>query len=265
LEQGGSLIPKNKTEDIEEFISEEIKKSGFPLEAYANMILDKKGWDINPHLLYYNESEQCYNEIDIVAIKSSLRKGFKGGKFLKREILIIECKKQEKKPWIFFEGDEEIVDSSSLCVVPPNLNLVSKQSFKNHYYFKQKPCNYHFPTFVKSGKPDVIFDTINHLIESIDSYKKTTLDLKKKITFQGYDIYYPVIILDGKLFSAKIEIDGKIKVSEVNYLQLEVSRLRKEAELLGISNVQITWSNTKDYVIDVVRKGFFEEFLKNFP
>lgn len=254
----------NKTEDIKKFISDEIRKSGFPLEAYASMILDKKGWDIFPHLLYYNDLEKCYNEIDILAIKGSLRKGFRGGKFLKREILMIECKKQKKKPWIFFEADEEI-DVSSLYVVPPNPKLVSNQSFKNHYYYKQKPCNFHFPCFVKAGKPDVILDAINHLIESINSYKKTTLDLRTKVTFQGYEIYYPTIILDGKLFSVKIESDGTIKVSEVNHLQLKISRLRKEAELLEISKETIIWSDCKDYIIDIVRKDFFEEFLKNFP
>jgi len=168
------------TEDIEKFISEQIKKSGFPLEAYSCMILDKKGWDITPHLLFYNDSKQCYNEIDVFASKASLRKGFRGGKFLKREILIIECKKQEKRPWIFFEGDEPNEDSSSLYIVPSNPYLISKASFKNHYYYKQKPCGYHFPCFVKQGKPDVILDAVNHVIDSINSYKKTTLDLRRK-------------------------------------------------------------------------------------
>lgn len=255
----------NKREDIERYISEQISKSGFPLEAYTCMVLDKNKWDITPHLIYYNDYEQSYNEIDVYAYKSSLRKGFTRGRFLKREVLIVECKKQEKKPWIFFEGDEEITHASSLYVVPENFNIVSQASFKNHYYYKMKPCIYHFPRFVKSGNPDVILDAVNHLIDSINSCKRTPLDVKKKIDVQAYDIYYPIIILDGRLYSAKIEIDGKIRVSEANHLQLKVSRLVKETKILKMTKEEIEWAETDDYIIDIVRKDFLGEFLKNFP
>lgn len=253
-----------KEEDIEKFISREIKKSGFPLEAYACMILDKNDWEVCPHVLYYNDSQKCYNEIDIIASKPAHRRGFRGGKYLGREVLMIECKKQEKKPWIFFEGDVPTRDASSIYVVPPNPSLMSKKNFKKHYYYNQKPCDYHFPCFVTSGKPDVILDAVNHVIDSINFCKNIVLNMLKKINYTVYEIYYPVIILDGRLYSAKINMNGSVKVSETSYLQLGVSRLREDAEITELSEDCIEFHDSEDYIIDIVRKDFFEDFLKNF-
>jgi len=39
----------------------------------------------------------------------------------------------------------------------------------------------------------------------------------------------------------------------------------KEAEILEVSEKKIEWSDCRDYIIDIVQKDFFEEFLKNFP
>jgi len=249
-------------ESFEAYITKEIQKSGFPLEAFSSIILDKFGWGITPHLLFFNSAKNCYNEIDIHASKESSRKGFKEV----TETLIIECKKQEKKPWVFFEQQEPNTDFRALQIALDSDEQPFERDFKKHYYHGKKPCAYHFPCFVKSGKPDVILDTVNHVIDSMAFCRNLISRINEEYKLaRVQEVFYPVIVLSGKLFSAKILTNGKIEITKSNHLQLKVSRAVEEPKLLELTEDQTCFNFTKEYLIDIVRKDWFESFLKYFP
>jgi len=60
------------------------------------------------------------------------------------------------------------------------------------------------------------------------------------------------------------EPDGDIKLAETAYLQLKVTRALKEPERLRWSKTMEKVLFVKDFIIDIVRKDYLEEFLKNF-
>jgi hypothetical protein len=252
-------------EELEIFIAKQIRKSGFPLEIFSSLKLKKAGWNVTPHLLFYNELKNSYNELDIYASKLSKRQGFVGSHFMVLEVLVIECKKQETVPWVFFEQEQPTSSFLTLAVVPPDSCVLFEKSFKNHYYFNKKPCSYHFPAFVSSGKPDVILDAINHVLDALNYIRTMATNLMGNYHIRNEQIFYPVVVLDGKLFSAKIEADDTVTATESNHLQLQVERALKEPLMTEMSNTQITWSISDTYIVDIVRKDFLEEFLKNFP
>jgi hypothetical protein len=251
--------------ELEAFIAKEIKKSGFPLEIFSSLILEKADWNVTRHLLYFNELRSIYNEIDIYASKQSKRAGFGGSRLQVLEVLVIECKKQEEKPWVFFEQERLNSNFSTLVVVPKDSCVLFEKGFINHYYYNRKPCSYHFPTFVSSGKPDVILDTINHVIDAVNYVCLMSTNLMTKYNVRWEQIYYPVIIFDGKLYSAKIETDESITTTESNHLQLRVERALKEPEISEMSIKEVHYNISRSYIIDIVRKDFLSEFLKNFP
>lgn len=250
-----------KKENLKDFIKKEIKRSGFPLEALSSIILDKNGWDVTPHLLFFNELKECFNEIDIYASKQSKRKEFNDA----METLIIECKKQEKKPWVFFRQNKLNTDFSTLNVTPESAKESFSKGFSHHYYHRRKPCGYHFPTFVAKGKPDVILDAINHLLDSLNFAQNATSRLNEKYGVRLLEVFYPVIIFDGELFSARIKPNGDIRITKSRHLQLKVCRAIKEPKLIELSSIEMQWEISREYMIDIVTKDSLDDFLKYFP
>jgi len=181
------------------------------------------------------------------------------------ETLIIECKKQEKKPWVLFRQKEPNTDFDTLNVTPETAKESFNKGFSHHYYYRRKPCGYHFPTFVAKGKPDVILDAVNHLLDSLNFAQNVTASLNEKYGVRLLEVFYPVIIFDGKLFSARIKPDGDIKITKSKHLQLKVCRAIKEPKLLELSQIQMRWEIKKDYMIDIVTKDSLDDFLKYFP
>ena len=206
-----------------------------------------------------------YNEIDIYATKLSKRKGFKGSNLGLYEDLVIECKKQEVKPWVFFEKGVPNLDPTTLSVIPIDISVPFENHFQDHYYFNKKPCSYHFPAFVSSGKPDVILDAINHVLDALDYIRMMITNIINKYKIKMERIFYPVIVLDGKLFSARIEENENVVATETDYLQLRVDRALKEPIITNMTNKAVQWEFSRTYIIDVVRKNYLGDFLKNFP
>ena len=246
--------------DIEAFIRKEIKKSGFPLEIKSALILRKLGWNAIPHTIFYNSLKNSNREIDLTAIKQIQDPRFT----LAFSILVIECKKQEKKPWVFFEGDEVNTKVTSIIALSKERTYhYVRKHFEEHYYRRQKPCVFHFPAFVESGKPDVILEAINQVLDSLTfTYDQFS---KGKIYGVFPTFFYPIIILDGRLFSAQVKPDGDIIVTETDYLQLWARKGLREPEEIEVADSSTISSFTKDIVIDIVRFDFLEKFLKFFP
>lgn len=253
------MAQKKKTEDeIKEYIKKEIAKSGFPLEIKVATLLDQHMWVVLPHLIYSLKKDKN-QELDIYAAKDM--KSLKNGK----HVLVIECKKQENKPWIFFEQSKLNTDVFSLNISPLNLYGHFEPSFqKKHYYCKQKPCAYHFPSFVKGGKPDVILEAINQVLNALIFCWETEMYLFKKMEHKYVCIFYPIIVLDGQLFSARVGPDGNVDIKASQHLQLKVAKALEEPVSIKYGERSVLLS-IKYFIIDIVQKSYFENFLENFP
>lgn len=251
----------DSTRKIEEYIKREIAKSGFPLEITSAITLNKHGWSVRPHTIFYDEETGKYNELDIYAVNWT--KGF-DRRARTRDILLIQCKKQTGKPWVFFEQDEPNKDVFSINITPLDLYGWFEKYFKDHYYFNKKPCGYHFPSFVSKRKPDIILEAINQVSNALMFFMEQELYYIEQHGAKRVSFFYPVIILDGRLFSAQVEPDGKIKLAESNYLQLRVTRALREPPKLRWSKDKSMVLFLKDFIVDIVRKEYLEEFLKNF-
>jgi hypothetical protein len=120
----------------------------------------------------------------------------------------------------------------------------------------EKPCSFHFPMFHEKRDPDTILDGINQVIEAFyfiaNSAENPELDAH---------FVYPVIVLDGTIFSAKIDEDGKINLTEQDYLQLRVRKGLKDPEKIYVLPTFSITTNTQEIIIDIVKIDYLEDFL----
>ena len=251
--------------DLEEYIKKEISKSGFPLETKAATILDSKGWSVLPHLIYPTENHgiQEYREMDIQATKTSEIQRVADNFVVSHQILVIECKKQAEKPWVFFEQDKPNTDIFTLKISPLRCYGIMGDFFRSHYYYEKKPCAYHFPAFVSKGEPDQILKAINQVVDATVYTLGMEINLFEKFIVKRISFIYPIILLDGKLFSAKVQSNGDIQLNESQYLQLKVSRALSNPEKREFNEGNIAQS-IKYFIIDIVQKDYFSEFLNRF-
>jgi hypothetical protein len=244
-------------EDIICRITKEIRQSGFPLELYCLNICSKRNTARLPNIRYVYEGN--LKEIDLYVF-------FEGFNFYPRKgenlqhtstSLVIECKKSNN-PWVFFSskvyGSQDVFsfakyvssfDSYFAEIKKPDLrSQIHNKLKKNHYkYNKGVPyCLSYFEAFKKHDAPSEIYKAV----ESVLSYLNFRIQSRKSGTLkrQGYytEFLYPVIVLDGSLFSTEIRED-QIHVKKSDHVQLRVD-----------------YKNDL-YFVDVVTKENFESFF----
>lgn len=104
---------------------------------------------------------------------------------------------------------------------------------------------------------------MNQVTDALAYSNKMEIDLYDKLADKQFAILYPIIVIDGKLFSARIEPNGNIELRESNHLQLKVLKAFDEPITVEESKGDYILS-TKPVIIDIVLKDYFNEFLKVF-
>jgi hypothetical protein len=115
--------------------------------------------------------------------------------------------------------------------------------------------------FVEKGSPDPIHEAIDQVIAALFYCWDMELEMFEQLAHKKFSLLYPVIVLDGQLFSAHVEPSGNIELKESNHLQLKVLKALKEPLILdGIENSRVL--SYKPIIIDIVCKEYFEKYLE---
>lgn len=175
--------------------------------------------------------------------------------------MAIECKKSEK-PWVFFStqmfakmplayfiqyvSDFDLYFGKRVKTRSehrPFLSQIRGELVQNHYNARSIPrCVTYCEPFKPAGSHSEIYDAV----DSVLSYGSYELALRQEqLRDNGYRTfcYYPIIVFDGVLMEARVEGD-EVNVVQQDYVQLRVFRS--------------SWV----FIIDVVRKQYFETILK---
>jgi len=256
-----------KTEDIDK-IKNEIKKGGIPLQLYSSIILDKLGWSVKQNCFYnlFNKKGESEREIDIIGERKS---------FVSRmnNILVFECKKSEK-PWIFFSQGRKIKqDPFIITAIAKEKFLIYefiRDNLKRFHYWGKEIHTYFHTAFFKDSKKDgqysPIYKAIKQVLGGLGFMANQNEDFLSKdpVAIDGYFLY-SLIVLDGELLSAKMENNGEIKIEEKNQISLLLNFEMEETWIVkGKKTSQ--GLRSKRIIIDIVKKEYLEEFLKNsFP
>jgi len=237
-------------------IREYILKSGFPSEIEIGNILRRNGWIVVNQSPYMDEISKKVRTIDVLAIKIGLQPPTIGFQ------LVIECKKSHEHEWSFHTQQKEgeffpalitIIELLKRLAHPPLLAKlqVLAQSYTLESLFGLRPSSLElvnklsglhvldknirvgiFPV-IPSKKND-FFDAVQQIVSAL----KGTRNASKSL------IMFPAIVFDGEMYEFYQE-NNEMKVLPVNHIQFIAFE-----------------DNMTPFIIDVVRKTHFSEFLK---
>ena len=202
--------------NLNEKIRAELLKSGFPLEVKCRQTIYKRKWMITLSR-FYLDSDNNEHEIDLIALKQTLSRSKKD--IVLNSIIVLECKKNESNHWVFFYEGIGFPKLNLLSTLPKkyadNLTWLNEKSLKSHHYYKFKPASSYSMAF--KSKHNQIFEALNQVYNAYKHEIATPESNMAKVdkSLRGWvNIYYPVIVLDGKLFLAQI-IKDNLEVEEV--------------------------------------------------
>jgi hypothetical protein len=245
----------NGTDSLKEKIKDHIEVTGFPLEMFALNVCSKFETGREPSIRY--EHEGRVQEIDLVT--SFFRHPWKKrGNLVDMQntvtSMVIECKKTSAKPWVLFSSRHyKFDDLKELTIYNSHFDAIFANERRprllsqidhalNELHLgstKTSRCVAYHEAFKTQDQPSAIYKAIDSVLKYI-AYARLKHDFSSGLFSQ---FYVPVILLDGQLFQASIEGDD-IEISGQQRLQLR------------------TYYRHRLYVIEVVTKPAFEEFVK---
>jgi len=244
--------------NLVEKIKKNIQKSGFPTELYVLDVCSTKNTGRMPNIRYVYQGEE--REIDLLAFFEEINPNPRGNANPQYTTtnMVVECKKAESKPWVFF-STSSFQRSGSLvhrtCYVSDfDLFFVHKgkhsllgQIFKylkeNHYADMKIPtCISYCEAFKNPSSPSEIYKAVDSVLSFTSCEVGRRLKECEEVGFRT-NFYYPIVVLEGDMVEAKVD-RGNLLVEERDHIQLRV-----------------TYDHNL-FVVDVVRKDHFDDFFE---
>jgi hypothetical protein len=270
------MVSKDKGVITQEEMVKAILRSGYPLEQRVESVLEESGYFVTANEAYPDPVTSKSREIDICAITAfQIRQREKDFFFVR---LICECENNQQ-PLVFFVKESVVSflyhEDIKLAGIP--LKILNKARGENtseeetweplseilkfetyHHYCKGKiSTQYCSFTRKNRNKPwtayhaDSQHDSLTTLIFAVEHqieeyYRRFRVPEKDEIENINIEFYYPVLILEGPLYTAEIK-EGRLILEESNHIQYRKQYFYKGEEVT--------------YQIDVLRESFLEKYL----
>lgn len=262
--------------DLKKKILDEAKKKGFLLEIDVQNLFDKRGWFTRPNVRIITQDGEI--EMDLLTNKSI---SDKKGNFNSAKV-ICSCKKSEEHPWVFylikrafgdrlpivskFTSTNESVGNSNF-VTPAKIYWLNEEidiSDLKINNFKIRGKTYYLAFCdSKSKKGRQIYDAVQGVIGFLKYELAKNRETNKSLTSQNItQIYFPLIVLDGKLFGVENR-NGKVIINEMEYIPLIIETGDPNLDKLLIHVVK---KDNLDNFVEMIEKDFklFNNKVNNF-
>lgn len=218
---------KNMVKDEIDNIIKEIRRIGLSSEVEIASFLETEHWFTLQEVPYLDKDENKTRMIDLLALKNT------GEKFT---ILVIEFRRSEIKPWVFYakESSLELLKSSIIGLLPISSLMIEKKSNLSIA---------HRTIFTGKDEASEAVKQVSKALEDImDTSEEIPIPAIQDIKLLKEIICIPIVIFDGRLyqFSSYEDIDLK-EVDFVNYFHFS-----KDAPL-----------------IKIIHKDHFKDWIKN--
>jgi len=255
-----------KRRKLEDHIREVIQRTGYPLEIEVSDILEKD-WVVFNNVPYLDEDENKTRTIDIYAINySELEQFVSIGKpvFFVSTPLLVECKRSDTHVWVFFTrpnstpgfGNGQTLDFLQVFTKGKKKFLDELLDFfrsdKLHYNRFSRLAHTYAEVKIQgqSSEKQEIFEASNQLMKFVSyEMRKESERIAGDVSNRNFSFLFPVIAFDGMIYEAIVR-GGEIKLLKRVHILLETSRYSKLTR------------NILGYLIDVVAKPGFAQYLK---
>ncbi|MEP7318171.1 MAG: hypothetical protein ABI921_05510 [Panacibacter sp.] len=212
-----------------------LEKQGYPLEMRVAKELTNFGFESYQSHYYTDPETEKQREIDVIGnCRSS------NGTNIVNFQLIIECKNNQDKPWIAFSGFKSEISSSSYISQRPACRIgvrylehISKiQYLETDELFKQPSSLAYNVTQAFESNSDKVYSALMSVVNAI-KYRRERVN--SETTFSNLcEIYFPIIVIGGKLFDCFLNENNENCVIEV-----EQKHLLWRSKVLNTPNIVI--------------------------
>jgi len=256
------------SDDFQNKIKKDLLKSGFPLELEISRKLEDKEWNVLQNEYISEENSDQEYEVDIIGLRM-FEKEFDRIKFKLFSKLVIECKKSEKYPWVFFTREKQSIDKAHRLIKQvANFGVNRPFRLPQHHYYDdidflgeqidyeslsvfswEKKATSYSQAFRDPNKENQIYRTIKSLLRNLRIIKNK----QNKSLSQGrwseiiLEMYFPIIVLDGDLFEGFLN-EGDFTINEINYVPLVINSGE---------------NNLRRILVHVLKKDYFESLIEN--
>jgi hypothetical protein len=250
----------SEKDKLEHKILENLLKSSFPLEIECSSILRKRGWYTYNQVNYSDPELHKLRTIDIHAMYAKTII-VNTTPFIVKLELAIECKKTED-PWVFYTTDSRLLSSQEKLfdcylkkLVFYRLYTKKVQEIEFWDHFNENHSRGLIPVEpFKKGSSKRIFRAANQSVKAANDVfineKAVIFDEKRKREGSRALIVYPVIVVDGTLFSAMLDPSGNLVLEDKDWIVYDFP-MCFIAQRLPMSRI----------LVDVVTRKFFESYL----
>jgi hypothetical protein len=253
--------------EFKQKIHAEIQKSGFPLELEITEKLRQQDHALVFSNVAYQSPDNSIKEIDIVAILQDEDDEWDIGPVGTQ--ILIECKKSDKYPWVFFEdvydplvalgllGQADYLTDLELTFEKSLMMGTVHSPLSGHYYndLNISTTKTYFEAFKAGNEPTTIYKAVLNILHGrkflrdsfVRQFESRANDKNKFRTF----LKQYVIVYDGKLVIASKNGDD-FDLAETNHLIIRTrdTIASQEQDYLG-----------EEILIDVVKREYFGQYI----
>lgn len=204
--------------DFEDKIKNWLNEQGYPLEMRVAGAFRRAGFRVVQSEHYDDPVTGTHREIDVVASLSRRLEGL-----LLRVEFLIECKSSRSKPWLMFcAADQRLANPARVAQRTASeigsealLKLAQRKDIQQLDLFAvTHPPAYAITQAFTSGS-DVAYTALTTVAAGAAA-AAIQMDAYTRIGYPVCLIAFPIVVIEGKLFTCVLEQDASIAVTEVH-------------------------------------------------
>lgn len=249
-------------DSLENKILKWMEKEGYPLELKASKILRDMDFEVGQSIFYLDNETNTAREIDIVAYKYyKINNGWVTFAF------VIECKSSKDKPWIAFTAKEERLYDTDF-IIHRNANSKGKTFLNNKVNDKKLAELDLFKIGARTA-----FNLTRAFTDGIDVTYKATISTMKATSalvekanksHNVYRFFFPIILIDSKLFDCNLDEENQLNLDEITNVDLVISNSfdSQRANFIDLITIDSFEEKMKKYLtnIEFIMKEFKSDF-----
>ena len=239
--------------DLNKRIIKWLTKQGYPLEMRVARILRKEGFSVSLGDMFDDLDTGTSREIDVTATK-----WVNGDHWIVRICFRFECKLSREKPWIVFTS-RDIPDyyvGNLICsklylefLMKALSNSNWRRKLSERQLFEKIHVGHGIARAFSEGE-DVPYKAVMSAVKSAVAKVKEIDNLSKgRIEGYQYAISLPIVVVEGKLFEARLDDDGELEISNVQHSVINWKNAPTHSALVSI----VTFDGFEDFASEMMR------------
>jgi hypothetical protein len=251
-------------DELRSKLLKDIEQTGFPTELRVSDIFQACGWVVNENTYFIDQDENKGREIDM-QVHNNLSIAMPKRVFV-WSMLSVEIKKSEK-PWIVFTSKRKMGDILGGYGLIHHTHNVDPDQFTARDIDRAHPSiNYKYfgrnGYVAFSGNNSQIFSAIVSATKASIEEHRLAEEHKEAYDENSLDVvfYTPLVVLDGKLFSACLDMKGEIELQEAQHIAYKFNYMSPSYEQHSYLVDIVTLDGLSTYIDK--QEGWLESMLK---